>query len=66
MEGNTLKDNKVKQAVLELLRMGVSVASINDMLNKAYADLQQAVNYQPMNHDIGEYHQAIRDADFRP
>lgn len=61
-----MKENKIKQAVLEMLRMGVSVATINDALNKAYADLQQAVNYKPMNTDVGEYHQAIIDADFRP
>lgn len=58
--------NKIKLAVLEMLRMGGDPHEILAILSRAYHDLDSARDYVPTNDDVFEYHKAIKDADFRP
>lgn len=59
-------ENKIKQAVLEMLRMGGDPHEILAILSRTYHDLDEARDFIPVNNDIAEYNKAIKDADFRP
>lgn len=65
MEGYTLINDKLKQCILEMLRMGENPDEIQRALAMAYEDVGKAVNYKGYN-QVAEFAQAIKDADFRP
>ena len=59
-------ENKIKQAVSEMLRMGEDPHEVSELLAKAYQRLKEARDYTPVDEEYIEYVQAIKDADFRP
>lgn len=65
MEGNTLINEKLKQCILEMLRMGESPLDIQQALGVAFHDVEKAMNYKGAN-QVAEFAQAIKDSDFRP
>lgn len=65
MEGNTLINDKLKQCILEMLRMGEDPIEIQKALGIAYEDVYKAMNYKGQN-QVAEFAQAIKDSDFRP
>jgi uncharacterized protein (DUF433 family) len=65
MEGNTLINDKLKQCILEMLRMGEDPDKIQEALGVAYHDVEKARTYKGQN-QVAEFAQAIKDADFRP
>ena len=56
---------KIKQVILEQLRMGENPNMIAEYLMKSYDDIMKAQRYQ-QNDQVAEFAQAIKDADFRP
>jgi hypothetical protein len=65
MEGYTLINEKLKQCILEMLRMGEDPLEIQKALGTAYYDVEKAINYKGGN-QVTEFAQAIKDSDFRP
>jgi hypothetical protein len=65
MEGNTLMDARIKQLVLEMLRMGEDPEQITTSLIQASKLLHDVKGYVP-NHDMADFYRAYKDADFRP
>jgi hypothetical protein len=65
LEGNTLINEKLKQCILEMLRMGEDPAEIQHALGTAYHDVEKARTYKGAN-QVAEFAQAIKDSDFRP
>ena len=65
MEGNTLINDKLKQCILEMLRMGEDPYQIQKALGHAWEDVAKAVNYKGGD-QVAEFAQAIKDSDFRP
>lgn len=60
-------NNRIKQTVLEMLRMGSDPNDILDMLSMATADLGDAIDYKnDKSTGYLEYYLAIKDSDFRP
>lgn len=58
-------NGKLKQCVLEMLRMGENPEEIQKSLEQAHGLLQHVKDYEP-NHDMADFHRAYKDADFRP
>jgi hypothetical protein len=65
MEGHTLMDARIKQLILEMLRMGEDPSKIQESLSEAHGYLHSVKTYQP-NHDMADFYRAYKDADFRP
>jgi uncharacterized protein (DUF433 family) len=65
MEGNTLINEKLKQCILEMLRMGEDPMEIQKALGIAYEDVYKAINYKGVD-QVSEFAKAIKDSDFRP
>lgn len=65
MEGHTLMDARIKQLILEMLRMGEDPYQIQESLDRAYNLLNGIKHYQP-NHDMADFYRAYKDADHRP
>ena len=65
MEGNTLMDGQIKQAVLEALRMGADPGEMCKHLEYMARLIREAANYKP-NSEVPNFYQAIQDAKFRP
>lgn len=59
-------ENKIKQAILEMLRMGEDPHELLTILSSAYHNLSEARDYVPVGNDIQDYAQAIKESDFRP
>lgn len=64
MEGNTLMD-RIKQAVLQEIRMGTSPDMVVDILYKLAGYVADA-RKSGANPVVSEIAQAIHDSDFRP
>ena len=58
-------DARIKQLVLEMLRMGENPEEIQKSLEQAYGLLHHVKDYEP-NHDMADFYRAYKDADFRP
>lgn len=58
-------NQKLKQCILEMLRMGEDPYVLQHALGVAYEDLGKARNYKGEN-QVAEFAQALKDADFRP
>lgn len=58
-------DAKIKQVLLEMLRMGEQPEVIMKSLEEAHGMLNHVKNYEP-NHDMADFHRAYKDADHRP
>lgn len=58
-------DARIKQLVLEMLRMGEEPEVIQQSLIRATRLLGDVEAYQP-NHDMADFYRAYKDADFRP
>lgn len=58
-------DARVKQLVLEMLRMGEKPEDIWTSLIQASKLLNNVETYEP-NHDMADFYRAYKDADFRP
>jgi hypothetical protein len=58
-------DVRIKQLMLEMLRMGVKPEVIQESISEAYDLLNKVTKYQP-NHDMADFYRAYKDADFRP
>lgn len=58
-------DARIKQLVLEMLRMGEDPYQIQESLDRAYNLLNGIKHYQP-NHDMADFYRAYKDADHRP
>lgn len=58
-------DARIKQLIMEMLRMGEDPIKIQDSLDSAYNLLNGVKQYQP-NHDLADFYRAYKDADFRP
>lgn len=58
-------DARIKQLILEMLRMGEDPYQIQESLDRAYNLLNGIKHYQP-NHDMADFYRAYKDADFRP
>lgn len=58
-------NGKLKQCVLEMLRMGEKPEEIQKSLEQAHGLLHHVKDYEP-NHDMADFHRAYKDADFRP
>ncbi len=65
MEGNTLMNEKVKQSILEMLRMGEDPEELAESLRESLNYLHLVKSYVP-NHDMADFYRAYKDADFRP
>jgi replication-associated recombination protein RarA len=65
MEGHTLINDKLKQCILEMLRMGEDPDKIQRALAYAYEDVGKAKTYEGQN-QVAEFAKAIKDSDFRP
>lgn len=65
MEGNTLMEGEIKQAVLEALRMGADPQKLKEHLENLYRLIDAGMYYKP-NSEVPEFYQAIQDAKFRP
>lgn len=65
MEGNTLMDSKIKQVLLEMLRMGADPNDLMTSLAEAHSILHNVKTYTP-NHDMADFYRAYKDADHRP
>lgn len=60
-------NNRIKQVVLEMLRMGANPNEVLNMLSVATGDLGDAIEYRDeKSTGYLEYYLAIKDADFRP
>jgi hypothetical protein len=58
-------DARIKQLMLELLRMGEDPKAIQTSLEEAHSLLHNVKSYEP-NHDMADFYRAYKDADFRP
>ena len=58
-------DARIKQVILEMLRMGEDPTDIHDSMKEAISLLGGLKTYTP-NHDMADFHRAYKDADFRP
>lgn len=58
-------NSKLKQCILEMLRMGEDPEEIQRALGQAWEDVGKAIHYKGVN-QVAEFAQAIKDADFRP
>jgi hypothetical protein len=58
-------DARIKQVVLELLRMGEDPHNIHESMKEAMALLGGIKTYTP-NHDMADFYRAYKDADHRP
>jgi hypothetical protein len=58
-------DARIKQVVLEMLRMGEDPDSIYESMKEAVCLLGGIKSYKP-NHDMADFYRAYKDADFRP
>lgn len=58
-------NEKLKQCVMELLRMGVSPDDVTSSLREATGYMSMIKDYKP-NHDLADFYRAFKDADHRP
>ena len=58
-------NGKVKQNILEMLRMGEDPEELAESLRQALNYLLLVKSYEP-NHDMADFYRAYKDADFRP
>lgn len=58
-------NDKLKQCILEMLRMGEDPDVLQTALATAYEDVGKAKRYKGEN-QVAEFAQAIKDSDFRP
>lgn len=58
-------NQKVKQSILEMLRMGEDPEELAESLRQSLNYLLLVKNYEP-NHDMADFYRAYKDADFRP
>lgn len=58
-------NGKLKQCILEMLRMGEDPDEVQRALAMAYEDVGKARTYKGEN-QVAEFAQAIKDSDFRP
>ena len=58
-------DARIKQLVLEMLRMGEDPEVVHESLREALCLLVGLKTYEP-NHDKADFYRAYKDADFRP
>jgi hypothetical protein len=65
MEGNTLMNQKLKQCVMEMLRMGEDPEEIAESCRESLNYLHSLKTYEP-NHDLADFYRAYKDAYFRP
>lgn len=56
---------KLKQCILEMLRMGEDPEVLASTLHDAMIDLRGVKNFVP-NHDKADFYRAYKDADHRP
>ena len=57
--------SKLKQCILEMLRMGEDPVEIQKSLEEAFHKLNGIKEYKP-DHDVPDFYRALKDADFRP
>lgn len=57
--------SKLKQCILEMLRMGEDPVEIQKSLEEAFHKLIRLKEYEP-DHDQADFYRAYKDADFRP
>jgi len=58
-------DARIKQCMLEMLRMGEQPEVIQKSIEEAHALLQHVKTYEP-NHDMADFYRAFKDSDHRP
>jgi len=58
-------NEKLKQCVMEMLRMGEDPEDIQLSLEHVHTSLKGIKEYIP-NHDVADFYRAYKDADFRP
>lgn len=58
-------NDKLKQCILEMLRMGEDPSEISTALREATGYLSMVKDYKP-NHDMADFYRAYKDADHRP
>lgn len=58
-------DARIKQVLLEMLRMGEDPNNILTSLEEAHSYVHNVKTYEP-NHDMADFYRAYKDADFRP
>lgn len=58
-------NGKIKQCILEMLRMGENPEEIMKSMEEAHALLHHVKTYEP-NHDMADFYRAYKDADHRP
>jgi hypothetical protein len=58
-------NEKLKQCIMEMLRMGEDPDSVCKSLSFAYDCLHNIKGYKP-SHDMADLYRAWKDADFRP
>jgi len=58
-------DARVKQLMLEMLRMGEEPEVIQKSLEEAHTYLRSVKTYEP-NHDMADFYRAFKDSDHRP
>lgn len=58
-------DARIKQLMLEMLRMGEEPEVIQKSLAQAHDLLHHVKSFEP-NHDMADFHRAYKDADHRP
>jgi hypothetical protein len=58
-------NDKLKQCVMEMLRMGEDPEDIQLCLEHVHTSLNGIKEYIP-NHDMADFYRAYKDADFRP
>lgn len=56
---------KIKQCILEMLRMGEQPEEIMKSLELAHGMLNHVKHYEP-NHDMADFYRAYKDSDHRP
>jgi hypothetical protein len=58
-------NQKLKQCVMEMLRMGEDPEEIAESCRESLYYLNSIKTYEP-NHDLADFHRAYKDADHRP
>lgn len=58
-------NEKLKQCILEMLRMGEDPNTIAQSLEDAQSKMIGLKDWRP-NHDMADFYRAYKDADFRP
>lgn len=58
-------NEKLKQCIVEMLRMGEDPAVIAQSLEDAQSKMIGLKDWRP-NHDMADLYRAYKDADFRP